>query len=77
MVNHPYMGAVYQDYDGEAQREPGATGRTRIFPGYYCLGLRNGFNDNEVLLPGLMHRLPNLVAGVMLRSAEYIEQHRR
>lgn len=76
-VNHPYMGAVHQDYDGEAQREPGATGRPRIFPGYFCFGLRNGFNENEVLLPGLLYRLPNLVAGVMLRSAEYAAQYRR
>ena len=74
-VNHPYMGAVSQDYDAEAQREPGATGRSRIFPGYFCFGLRNGFNENEVLLPGLLYRLPNLVAGVLLRSAEYAAQY--
>jgi hypothetical protein len=75
-VNHPYLGAASQDYDGEAQREPGATGRARNYPGYFCLGIRNGFNDNEVLLPGLLYRLPNLVAGVLLRAAEYAAQRR-
>ena len=75
-VHHPYLGAVHQDYDGEVQREPGATGRSRIYPGYFCLGIRNGFNDNEVLLPGLLYRLPNLVAGVILRSAECAARRR-
>lgn len=75
-VNQPYLGASHQDYDGEVQREPGAPGRDRIYPGYFCLGIRNGFNDNEVLLPGLLYRLPNLVAGVLMRAAEYAARRR-
>lgn len=71
-VNHPYLGAVDQDYDGEAQRAPGSTGRSRVWPGYFCLGLRNAYNPNEVLLPGLLYRLPNLVAGVIFRAAECV-----
>jgi hypothetical protein len=70
-VNHPYLGAVDLDYDGEVQRETGRAGRSRLCPGYFCLGVRNAFNMNEVLLPGLLFRLPDLVAGVILRSAEY------
>jgi hypothetical protein len=70
-VNHPYLGAVDLDYDSEAQREPSIAGRSRLWPGYFCLGVRNAFNMNEVLLPGLLFRLPDLVAGVILRSAEY------
>jgi NAD(P)-binding Rossmann-like domain len=73
-VNGRYLGAVDQDYDGEAQREPGQVGRARIWPGYFCFGLRNAYNPNEVLLPGLLFRLPNLVAGVVCRAAEYVQQ---
>ena len=75
-VYHRYLGAAHQDYDGEAQRSPGATGRERIYPGYFCLGIRNGFNENEVLLPGLLYRLPNLVGGVLMRAAEFAARHR-
>lgn len=75
-VNHPYLGAVDLDYDGEVQREPGRLGRARLYPGYFCLGIRNAFNMNEVLLPGLLFRLPDLVAGVILRSAEVVAQAR-
>jgi hypothetical protein len=70
-VNHPYLGAVDLDYDSEVQRTPGMVGRERIFPGYFCLGIRNAFNMNEVLLPGILYRLPDLVAGVVLRAIEY------
>jgi hypothetical protein len=70
-VNHPYLGAVDLDYDSEVQRETGTTGRSRLWPGYFCLGVRNAFNMNEVLLPGLLFRLPDLVAGVILRCIEY------
>jgi hypothetical protein len=75
-VNHPHLGAAAQDYDGEAQKEPGATGRDRLFPGYFCIGVRNGFNENVVLLPGLLHQIPNLVAGVVLRAAEDVVRHK-
>jgi hypothetical protein len=73
-VNHEYLGAVDQDYDGEAQRHPGALGRERVWPGYFCYGIRNAHNPNEVLLPGLLHRLPNLVTGVILRAMEFAQQ---
>ena len=73
-VNHRYMGSVHQAYDGEVLREPGATGRALYWPGYFCLGIRNSFNPNEVLLPGLLYRLPNLVAGTLLRAAEYVQR---
>ena len=69
-VNHPYLGAVDLDYDSEAQREAGRAGRARLLPGYFCMGIRNAFNMNEVLLPGLLFRLPDLMAGVILRSVE-------
>jgi glycine/D-amino acid oxidase-like deaminating enzyme len=69
-VNGPYLGAVDLDYDGEVQHRPGEVGRTRLYPGYFALGLRNAFNMNEVLLPGLLFRLPDLVAGVIVRAIE-------
>lgn len=75
-VNHPYLGAVDLDYDSEVHREEGISGRSRLWPGYFCLGIRNAFNQNEVLLPGLLFRLPDLVAGVILRSAEYCVRSR-
>lgn len=71
-VNHRYLGAVDQAYDGEALQQPGATGRSLYWPGYFCFGLRNAYNPNEVLLPGLLFRLPNLVAGVVCRAAECV-----
>jgi hypothetical protein len=70
-VNHPYLGAVDLDYDSEVQRAVGIAGRERLYPGYFSLGIRNAFNMNEVLLPGILYRLPDVVAGVVLRSAEY------
>jgi hypothetical protein len=70
-VNHPYLGAVDLDYDSEVQRETGLAGRPRLYPGYFCLGIRNAFNMNEVLLPGLLFRLPDVMVGVILRSAEH------
>ncbi len=69
-VNHPYLGAVDLDYDGEVQRQPGVVGRDRLYPGYFALGLRNAFNQNEVLLPGLLFRLPDMIAGVVVRAVE-------
>ncbi|GHO48518.1 hypothetical protein KSX_66810 [Ktedonospora formicarum] len=72
VVNNHYLGAVDMDYDGEAHR-PGATspyGRERVSPGYFCFGIRNSFNPNEVLLNGLLFRLPQLVAGIVLRATE-------
>lgn len=71
-VNHRYLGAIDLDYDSEVQREPGSVGRERVWPGYFALGLRNAFNGNEVLLPGILFRLPDLVAGVILRAAEWV-----
>ncbi len=74
-VTHSHLGAVAQDYDGEAQKEPGVTGRDRLFPGYFCLGIRNASNPNVVLLPGLLYQLPNLIAGVVLRATEDALRH--
>lgn len=71
-LNNRYLGAVDMDVDGEAHR-PGATsfsGRERVHPGYFCFGIRNSFNPNEVLLNGLLFRLPQLLAGIILRAAE-------
>lgn len=72
-VNNPYLGAIDMDYDGEAQRPHRSSdlGRERVFPGYFCLGHRNAYNPNEVLLPGILYRLSHLVAGVILRAAEW------
>lgn len=76
-VNNSYLGAVDLDYDSEVQRETCIAGRSRLYPGYFCLGVRNAFNMNEVLLPGLLFRLPDLVTGVVLRSIEYCMKYQQ
>jgi hypothetical protein len=68
-----YTGAFHYDYDGEVQREPGITGRRRVYPGYFALGavLKTPENPNAVVIPGIMHRLYDLAFMAAIRGLEY------
>lgn len=72
-VTDGYLGSIATDYDGEVQRNPGELGRDRVYPGYYGLGavLRSTHDPNAVVMPGIMHRMHDLLYGVTLRAAEY------
>lgn len=72
-VTDPYLGSIAYDYDGEIQRNPGAFGRDRIFPGYFGLGsiLKSPTNPNAVVMPGIMHRMYDQLFSIIVRAKEY------
>lgn len=72
-VTDEYLGTIAYDYDGEVQRSPGKTGRERVYPGYFGIGalLKSPQNPNAVVIPGIQHRLYDLLFGVTVRAAEY------
>ena len=61
------------DYDGEFQRKLGAKGRKRVYPGYFGLGcvLQSKENPNAIVIPGMMHRMGDLMFSVAMRAYEY------
>ncbi len=67
-----YTGEIAYDYDGEIQRKPGEVGRKRVHPGYFGIGavLKSPSNPNAEVIPGIQHRLYDLLFGVIMRSAE-------
>jgi hypothetical protein len=75
-VTDDYLGTIAYDYDGEIQRLPGRPGRDRLYPGYFALGalLRTPLNPNALVIPGMLFRLADLYASVVLRSTEYVIQ---
>lgn len=72
-VTDPYLGSIAYDYDGEIQKNPGALGRERVFPGYFGLGsiLRSPTNPNAVVMPGIMHRMYDQLFSIIVRAKEY------
>lgn len=68
-----YLGYGAFDYDGEVQSVLGAEGRERVFPGYFGLGpiLKNRYNPNALVIPGIQYQLNDLLASLMLRACEY------
>lgn len=76
-VTDEYAGTIAYDYDGEIQRKPGAQGRERVYPGYFGLGsvLKSPENPNAQVIPGIMHRIYDLLFTAALRGFEY--EHRR
>lgn len=72
-VTDEYLGNIAYDYDGEIQREPGAKGRERLYPGYFGLGaiLKSPENPNAVVMPGIMHRMNDMLFSVAVRATEY------
>ncbi|MGH9821698.1 MAG: hypothetical protein ACREDR_00345 [Blastocatellia bacterium] len=79
LVADPYLGSIAYDYDGEIQRVVGASGRERVWPGYYGLGslLKTPQNPNAQVIPGLMYRLSDTLFSVIVRSTEYGLRRRR
>ena len=61
------------DYDGEFQRKPGSIGRDRVYPGYFGSGcmLQSPSNPNAIVIPGIMHRMGDLLFSLIIRAAEY------
>jgi len=74
VVTDDYLGAVAADLDGEVQRTREALGRSRLHAGYSLLGsmLKSRTNQNAQVIPGLLYRLPDWLATVIWRAAEYV-----
>jgi hypothetical protein len=72
-----YAGTIAADYDGEIQRTPGAAGRTRLYAGYFALGpiMKNKYNPNAIVIPGIQGQLNNLLTSAIIRATEYAMQH--
>jgi hypothetical protein len=68
-----YLGTVAADFDGEVQRTLRAEGRSRLHAGYSLLGsmLKSRSNPNAMVIPGMLYRLPDWLATVIWRCAEY------
>jgi len=65
------------DYDGEIQKSPGlADPELRLHKGYFGFGalLGTSHNPNAIVIPGMLHRLGDLLFGVIVRSMEYKEK---
>jgi hypothetical protein len=75
-----YYGTIARDFDGEIQREPGATGRERVHAGYFGLGavLRDHqYDPNAIVIPGMFHRGHDFLFSVVMRATEYQQRQRR
>ena len=61
------------DYDGEFQKKPGAIGRERVYKGYFGIGaiLDSSHNQNSIVIPGMIHSIPDLLFGIIMRSYEF------
>lgn len=73
-VTDEYTGSISYDYDGEIHRIPGATGRDRVWAGYFALGalLKADWNPNAEVIPGIMHRLYDMMFSIAVRAAEEV-----
>jgi hypothetical protein len=73
-VIEDYHGVGAFDYDGEVQCNPGALGRERVYPGYFGIGpiVRNRFNPNAVVIPGIQYQLSDMLPTIAMRAAEYV-----
>lgn len=67
------------DYDGEFVSNPGESGGDRLFKGYFGFGsiLESPHNQNAIVLPGMFHRIGDLLFGVIMRAAEYANRQDR
>jgi len=65
------QGGPKYDYDGEFFHGSGEN--RKILKGYFGLGavLESEWNPNAVVIPGMLHRIGDLLFGVILRAAEY------
>jgi hypothetical protein len=67
----------HYDYDGEFMRDPTATGGERLFKGYFGLGsiLNAPGNRNSIVIPGMIFRAPDMMFGIIIRTAEHYYRH--
>ncbi len=72
-----YYGTGAYDFDGEVQRQPDTTGRRRLHPGYFVIGpaMKNRYNPNAEVIPGIQGQLNNLLTSIVFRAAEYGMTH--
>lgn len=72
-VTDSYLGTIAYDYDGEIQKQVETRGRERVFAGYFGLGslLKSRENPNGVVMPGIMHRMYDLLFSAGIRAVEY------
>jgi hypothetical protein len=68
-----YLGTGAFDFDGEVQKSPGATGRDRLYPGYFVIGsaMKSPHNPNAMVIPGIQYQANDLLTTVALRAAEF------
>ncbi|MFA7193482.1 MAG: hypothetical protein WC087_01010 [Candidatus Paceibacterota bacterium] len=61
------------DYDGEFIVKHSPDPKKRILSGYYGFGsvLETPHNPNAIVIPGMLHRIGDVLFGVVMRSAEY------
>ncbi|MDB5194372.1 MAG: monooxygenase [Parcubacteria group bacterium] len=61
------------DYDGEVATRPGhLNAAKRLHKGYFGFGsiLETPLNPNAIVIPGMLHRIGDLMFGVIMRAAE-------
>lgn len=64
------------DYDGEFIENQDSTGAARMYKGYFGLGsvLDAPHNRNAVVIPGMFHRMYDLMFSIIMRAEEYVSR---
>lgn len=72
MYDEEHEGACF-DYDGELSLGPSNNPSNRLRKGYYGFGsvLETTLNPNAIVIPGMIHRIGDLLFGIVVRSTEY------
>lgn len=71
-------GSIDYDFDGEVHKKPedynafAQSSRERIYPGYFALGpiLKNTYNPNALVIPGIQFQLQQIAGTLLVRAAE-------
>ena len=60
-------------YDGEVQRSAFRPAN-RLHKGFFGFGsvLESPFNPNAIVIPGMIHRIGDLLFGIVMRAAEHV-----
>lgn len=72
MYDEEHEGVCF-DYDGELSLGPSNNPEKRLRKGYYGFGsvLETTLNPNAIVIPGMIHRIGDLLFGIAVRSTEY------
>ncbi len=67
-----YLGVPAVDYDGEVQSTIDASGRDRVYPGYFAIGtlIKSESNPNATVIPGIQARMYDLLLTAVIRGTE-------